>query len=503
MSGFDNVIINVRERPLSTDINNLQSLIARDVLNMMKWMLAENSTPLQPGVQGVTPQSYVLGGLNVLPSGTDVAIQPGALVQLSAALPPVPGPLDSDYRVAFQQATIAQTPPSPVGDTWYLLQAQMIAVTTVTTSRDILDPMTGAFNAQLVPKQSEYQLSYNFKAGSIVQVPPADPDFIPIAGVFRPAGGGVVTADQILDCRPLWIRSIREITTDAQASIESAEFVGQFNNLLCDFSGYVGGRRLFARTIASTQPTTGGPDINTPPYRAPGQFDFNPATGFRWNYIYLVQPRALPVRNAQPGFEANALVVVSNVVPNASGTNSSGINLPTPYQGVLAPAGTALLVAAWPTAGGSAFVRGVSQSRSGRGIWDFNFANNLSDHAFFNGNAALSGFGLPNQFVGSTSYTFNVDTDNNGVAVMPHGCDTIVAYYNDSAIVGATPRRYTASALPVNVANGFPPQIGLNCPGGFQAQSSDIVVPTKRFRGTHTIEASTDAFLLMLRGWQL
>lgn len=203
MSGLSNEIINTRERPLSTDINDAQTLIARDLLDVFQRMFSPsvwlgNSSPSE------APSHAVLGGLTVTGDGNNVQVASGALLQYSSTIVPTPGTYDSSYRLGVLRAAVTVTTPSPVTDTWYLLTARMKEVVVETGSRDIMNATTGIFEAATVNKKAERQLEFRFEAGTATNFPlPSDSDWKAIAGVFRPAGGGAVSFTHLYDLRLL------------------------------------------------------------------------------------------------------------------------------------------------------------------------------------------------------------------------------------------------------------------------------------------------------------
>ncbi|NBX24422.1 MAG: hypothetical protein EBR52_10080, partial [Microbacteriaceae bacterium] len=117
MATNDNIVINVRERPLSSDINNAQSLVARTLMNLARGLGASKFVGV-PGLE--IPLNSYPAGLIPSPLGADVQIGPGILLQDSATLPPVPTTLDSPFRIGTNLTPTTVTMPSPGVDTFYL-----------------------------------------------------------------------------------------------------------------------------------------------------------------------------------------------------------------------------------------------------------------------------------------------------------------------------------------------------------------------------------------------
>lgn len=204
MAGSDNVIINTRERPVSTDINNLQALLSRTISELKRYMFAST----QQTAKGVPPtdivQDVVLGGLRVTPDGNNVSISGGALMQVDSSISPTPGTFDSDYRIAINTAATSFVMPAPGGETYYLLEAQMINNVTVSESRDILDAGSGNFVATLVDKVAQRQITFQLLTGTSQAPVPSGTPWVPIAVIRRPGGGGAVVNTDIYDVRPKW-----------------------------------------------------------------------------------------------------------------------------------------------------------------------------------------------------------------------------------------------------------------------------------------------------------
>ena len=124
--------------------------------------------------------------------GNDVSVAAGVLLQDSATLTPVPGSLDSNYRVGINRVATIVAMPAPGGTTFYLIEGQVYELTTTTESRDILDPATGNFVPTNVPKQRERRVQFQVVAGGADAPAPSGGEWVPIAIVRRPGGGGAV-----------------------------------------------------------------------------------------------------------------------------------------------------------------------------------------------------------------------------------------------------------------------------------------------------------------------
>ena len=197
MSGGDNIVINTRERAVSDDINDLQDVQYRTLMEMFRFGLAQNQ--VATSASGTDVRAVVLGGLTVGGVGGDVNIAVGILMQDSLTLPPVPGPLDSRYRIGRLGDPLAV--PVAANEGWHLIEVNMVQETTLSTTRDIFDPATETFVPASVTKQTVQTLEATSTFGSLTDSPaPTGGDLIALAMVHKD-GLGVI--DQVIDLRPL------------------------------------------------------------------------------------------------------------------------------------------------------------------------------------------------------------------------------------------------------------------------------------------------------------
>ncbi len=350
MSGMDNEVFNTRERPVSNDQNDLQSLIHRSVVDMMREMFVKRSFVL--GLAATeAPRNVVLGGLEVTPSGSDIIVAPGALMQESSTLAPVPGALDSNYRVGILRAAATVTPPSPAGNTWFLLEAQMTEVTTVSESRDILDVPTSTFLPAVVPKQRERRLLFSFVTGTTTEAPaPTGGDFVPIAMVFRPAGGGAVLAVNLQDVRTMWDAEAPLRDTLALGSLLQRDRGQRFllttavpggavsNTVLIDGEAFAAPTRLWYTR-------SGALDVTAAFTLSPGTV----LSANTWYYLYLAPWQGIPIVSVLDPFSTGrGILVLSAVTPISQALlkNSLAIPLPAPFGITDLPGAAGICVAA-------------------------------------------------------------------------------------------------------------------------------------------------------------
>jgi len=329
MSGIDNEVFNTLERAESADVNDLQSLAARFLSEMARYGLASKRIA-DPNAETVGPA--VLGGLLVTPSGNDVSVSPGVMGQQSATLPPVPGPLDSPYRLSRNAAAQTVVMPAPGGTTFYLIEAQMVEVTTVNSLRDIWTAPAGPFVPALVPKQRERQIVFQLLTGGAQAPAPSGGDWVPIAIVRRPGGGGPVAFSDIIDVRPLVSDRAPAVVVRERRSVVTTLAASNLVDVAVEVSGRGGKRAAIATALDVT---------------AVGILD--PTTVLAGNtayHLYLAPWSPLTLAVRQQGLVSfEGVLVLSAVAPTADGTNSGVLNLPAPYNILPALVGSAYHVA--------------------------------------------------------------------------------------------------------------------------------------------------------------
>lgn len=326
MAGMDNEVFNLLERAASADINDAQAFIARFVSEMSRYQFASKRIA-DPTAEVVG--SFVLGGLIAQPSGADVVLSTGVMAQLSATLPPVPGPLDSPYRLSRAATPILVTMPAPGVTTFYLVEAQMVEVTTVSAIRDVWTAPSGPFVPQLVPKQRERRIQTQITAGAGGNAPsPSGGDWVPIAIVRRPGGGGPVAASDIIDVRPLLSDRRPPMVVRERRSIVTTLAAGNTIDLLAEMTGPLGERA--ARAV--------GLDVTSAAVVSPAVV-LAANTAF---HLYLAPWSGFSLAPRQFGsLQFEGVLVLSAVAPTADGTNSALLDLPPPYAVLQAPVGSA------------------------------------------------------------------------------------------------------------------------------------------------------------------
>lgn len=348
MASTDSSIINTRERPLSTDIMNVQNMLGRTILDIWKFAIAESVLNAPGTPPGWSPVNVVLNGLVVSPGSTGtVAISAGALIQNSPTLSPPLGALDSTYRIGINRDSVEVAIPTPPSTSYCLIEAQMVDVVTNTQSRDRFDIPTESFQAVSLTKltQREVQFQVTTNPGSIPDF--SGNDWVPIAAVKVDTSGSYTSAD-IIDLRPMWSsrlgRDNERVTAAAAPSGNPRLGGGSFvlrnlANIELAIAAYTeDGARMWASGELATTDTA----------FQEGGLAYLAST---WYYVYLSPFRgSLPV-NAQ-GIGGRGVVVISANAP-ANGTNSAPLTLPAPFDLGTVPIGAATCIAAIRRNGGN------------------------------------------------------------------------------------------------------------------------------------------------------
>lgn len=362
MSGTDQIVLNTRERASSDDMNNLQALKDRTLLD--SWLEQFQRRTYSVGAQPVeVSQPIVLGGLEVAPSGLDIGVSPGVLLQDSTTLVPVPGALDSDYRWSALRAAAVIANPAPGGDTWFLIEAQMSEVVAATATRDIFDTATGLFVPTLVDKRTERTIVLSLVTGTATDIPlPTGGDFVVIGAVLVPTGGGAIPAANFFDMRPLWDDlgpANRPAASQGrrQTEIETANDPTVAKDIRIAAEAWVEGRRLWFETdengvnlvsnLATFRDGITNPQvINTLSflYIAPLDHTALPAGA---DAMFIRNPYA---QGGLPQMNGNTILIWSTTPPSADKMlNGTALDAPPPFDSYTIPVGRAVCIGALHT----------------------------------------------------------------------------------------------------------------------------------------------------------
>jgi len=211
MSSTDNYVINPRERPLSTDVTAKDDLIVRSFADVMGFMFgswldgyAQESVSVNEKNQDTVYFDSVVMGLAAVRNAADsskITLAPGVLIQTSATLAPTPGLRDSKTRIAHSRVDLSVD--LPVAHSGYaLLEIQAVPVITENASRDIVNTVTGRFEATNVTKQIELRLATQWVLGAGTIPAPSGGDWVPVLAAN--VSSGLLTDNRrLIDVRPL------------------------------------------------------------------------------------------------------------------------------------------------------------------------------------------------------------------------------------------------------------------------------------------------------------
>jgi len=331
----DSIPINTLERAVSTDVVTAQDLINRSVVNAMQ-CLARSKIWGTPPV--ITTRPHVAGGLVLRQSAGVPNLTAGMLMQWVAPNPPdVPaaGTFDSYYRIGYRQDSGNLTDPWDAANRWWLLQARVVRDDALVENRDIYNPVLGTFAVGgPFTKRYESLVEYAWKAGTATTIATEDAGYAPIAGLYRPAGGGAVTdadvvnlAIQIDDLNN--VMSVQDVAIPGSkrfyldvAGFGTADDIAKFR-----LSGEVAGVKLWAKTTTGVQ-------IRTATFIDPAYIGSIGVDGLWW-YIYLgTQANRVP-SGIYAGVDHRGYLIASRVPPTA-GVNSAQLSVPDPNGGVIA-----------------------------------------------------------------------------------------------------------------------------------------------------------------------
>lgn len=210
MSILQSIIFNVRERILSSDLNNLQADAA---VNSQAATRAQSRSGIETTTlpSALTRQNLAqASGLVPSPGvANSIDLSPGILATYSPAYPaPTPGQAFTGWRQfnSLDAGTVTNVVvPTPVGlPTWYLVEARC-GQSIQNLVRDIKNTLTNIFNPTNVPKILTTTMETQTVAGVAGGgwPTPSGAEWVPLALVRRTNLGGVVAVADLYDVRPL------------------------------------------------------------------------------------------------------------------------------------------------------------------------------------------------------------------------------------------------------------------------------------------------------------
>jgi len=361
------VPITTLERAVSTDVVTSDDLINRSLAEFVKCFARTSEAGGSASVR-----DHMVSALRVTQSGSVLQIQPGILAQDVAANPPdVPaaGTFDSHYRFGIQFAQAALSDPWDAADRWWLLQARVVRVTTLSEQRDIFNPTltTFALSGASLDKRYESRVETDWKAGTSTTAASADLGYAPIAAVWRPSGGGAITDADIIQLA-IQFDDLTSVHTDneiASRSLMKLQCGDGMNVPSSDcffaFAAEIRGLQLFAEANTAVS-------LRSATFVDPGDIA-SIGTDDLWWYVYLAAQSGILPSNMYTNIDHRGAIIVSRTPPNDFGSNSSTITIPDPIN-IAVPGNGAAFVGCFRASGTGSNIHYINISKDGEGIID-------------------------------------------------------------------------------------------------------------------------------------
>jgi hypothetical protein len=230
---FDREIINLRERPLSSDVNRTSTELDQSIRVVLQAAhLFRTTANVQDLVAMPMLAALTAGfhgnGFNVRassPAALNVVIEPGlGWYNDNASVSTIDGIVGLDdpnthkplvMPAALTYALAGASAPDPINPRIDIIEVKVARATGDPTSRDVLNPGTGVFAPNVVNKTLSYVNSpittngsggINYKTGVAAAIPVApavDPGYVKIAEVLVDAAAVSVAQNKIRDFRRL------------------------------------------------------------------------------------------------------------------------------------------------------------------------------------------------------------------------------------------------------------------------------------------------------------
>lgn len=314
-SGTKRMVINTRERAVSTDINRLQDFQQAAIAEVFRALTMAATTELFSRGDGVVPaaaaapmSAVILNGFLCKPQigSANLFIDGGVMIVVDPDI--TPGADDSICKVV-KDVNGVSTP----GAISFLAAGAATRIDIVemarvdpsdpsciveSASRDIYNPTTGLFAATTVTKATDGKVQYRIRRGVEGSGMPAlQSGWLPLMVASVPVGATNWDGVTCFDVRPLYAdRASIANGVPAKNEISRAELVAGFEyeaNGGVAARTFINGRvsAIYAGSIVGGSLPAGGLDLSTNDY-AVANFIAGMADGW-WN-LYLAFPFALP-----------------------------------------------------------------------------------------------------------------------------------------------------------------------------------------------------------------
>lgn len=222
-SPFDRTIINPRERPLSSDINQAQSQLDRSLRDALSYIYSTRVSQTNPGQNAVT--GFLGNGFRVNGNGTNMSLtlEQGLGFYVDGSTGAVGGVIGLDDFSVYKPLLLNSSPtitvptaPTAPNSRIDIIEVQFKRTLNNPLTRDILDIGTGTFMSGIVNKTMEFGLdnqitingagAINYKTGNVAvspSVPVTDSGYYKIAEIRVSSGVTAIFNSDIVDSRPL------------------------------------------------------------------------------------------------------------------------------------------------------------------------------------------------------------------------------------------------------------------------------------------------------------
>lgn len=330
------------ERWVSEDFNDAQELGMRMTMELAR----ANARHYQTTAGGSPPtaplRSHLASGLNIEQTGgATITVNAGILAQQITSSPPlVPAPdtFDSSYRVGLNLSPLTAADPWDGTGSWWLLEAQVQRVTTLSEKRDIYNPAAVppvfAPSAANLDKRYEAQVVTQWTKDPInfaTLLPPNTAGWAPLGAVWRPAVFAAIT-DADVSNLSVQLEDISRHTTDEGRAVRhnfrcygDQGIGGAATGFTHCFEAEAGGVHLFAQSEDGLFTTFR--DANIEEVASAAAL----ATAFVWGYIYLAPLQDRMPSGMYSGVHHRGAMIISRTPPDNYGRNSGAITAPAPF----------------------------------------------------------------------------------------------------------------------------------------------------------------------------
>jgi hypothetical protein len=382
----DTIPLTTLERMVSTDFTRFEDLVNRSMAELAASLIRTLEADLGLNPTTTVVREHVASGLQIYTDGATVWARTGFLIQNVTPSPPdvpTPGAFDSPYRFGLLMADEDVTDPWDGTTAFWLLQARVERITTLTEFRDIWNPATETFAPSGAPldKRYESQVVFDWKKGTAANIPTPDAGYAPIGWCYRPAAGTPINEFDVASMS-IQLEDLAPRSFDIGSAIRknfrfrSSNGIGRTSSFAeCDLEADVFGLRC--RFLAANGGSFSPLDSEFVPTADAAALAVNNTIG----YVYVAPlPDAMPSKspNGTSGVRQRGVLVVSRTPPDERGLNSLAITPPAPFANYTIPINGAAHVGIVRVSAVAGQIEFVSVSSKGHGRVDARQFNNGS-----------------------------------------------------------------------------------------------------------------------------